>query len=88
MIHVNWRSQDSLLKEFAALDEPFQTLTSLELSSLQQQNVSALPDSFLGGCAPVLRSVNMDGIPHPSIGKLLSSTTNLVHVSLLRIPHP
>jgi hypothetical protein len=41
----------------------------------------------LGGCAPRLRSLHLNGIPYPSIGKLLSSTTNLVRLSLLYIPH-
>jgi len=83
----NGQFQDFLLKEFAAIDEPFAALTSLQLSSFQQENVSVLPASFLGGSAPRLRSLELDGIPYPSIGKLLSSTTNLVHLSLWRIPH-
>jgi len=78
--------QDSLLEEFAAIDEPFPALTSLYLFS-SGQNVPVLPDSFLGGSAPRLRSLDFDGIPYPSIGKLLSSTTNLVWLSLWNIPH-
>jgi len=49
--------------------------------------VPVLPDSFLGGSAPRLRTLHLNGIPYPSIGKLLSSTTNLVQLSLWRIPH-
>jgi len=79
--------QDSLLKEFAAMDKPFPALTSLELFSSQQQNVPVLPDSFLGGSAPCLRSLHLYGIPYPSIGKLLSSTTNLVRLFLWDIPY-
>ena len=82
----NGRFQDSFLKEFAAVDEPFLSLTSLHLSSLQLQNVTVLPNSFLGGSAPRLRSLSLEGIPYPSIGNLLSSTTNLVQLSLWRIP--
>ena len=78
--------QDSLLKEIAAIDEPFPALTSLTLLS-SQQNVTVLPDTFLGGSAPLLRHLYLDGIPYPSIGKLLLSTTNLVHLSLRDIPH-
>ena len=83
----NGQYQDFLLKEFAAIDEPFPALTSLQLSSFRRENVSVLPASFLGGSAPCLRSLELDGIPYPSIGKLLSSTTNLVHLSLWCIPH-
>ena len=82
----NWRFQDSLLEEFAAIDEPFPALTSLNLFSFVQ-NVPVLPDSFLGGSAPRLRLLGLYGIPYPSIGTLLSSTTNLIRLSLWAIPH-
>ena len=78
--------QESLLEEFAAIDEPFPALTSLVLVSYAP-NVPVLPDSFLGGSAPRLRSLALYGIPYPSIGKLLSSTTNLVRLILWNIPH-
>jgi len=77
--------QDSFLGEFAVIDEPFPELTSLMLIS-SRQNVLVLPDSFLGGSAPRLRSLDLYGIPYPSIGNLLSSTTTLVRLSLYRIP--
>ena len=77
--------QDSLLREFAAIDEPFPALTSLELISFGQ-DVPILPDSFLGGSAPLLQSLELAGIRYPSIGTLLSSTTNLVKLSLWNIP--
>ena len=80
------QSQDSLLEDFAAIDKPFPALTSLDLSSYAQ-NMPVLPDSFLGGSAPCLRSLKLIGIPYPSIGTLLSSTTNLVQLSLRDIPH-
>ena len=75
-----------LLKEFAAIDEPFPALTALNLFAFGP-NVPVLPDSFLGGSAPHLRSLELYGIPYPSIGTLLSSTTNLVQLHLLKIPH-
>jgi len=86
IFYYNEVFQDLLLEEFAAIDKPFPALTSLELASLAQ-NVPVLPDSFLGGSAPRLRRLSLDGIPYPSIGNLLSSTTNLVRLCLLRIPH-
>jgi hypothetical protein len=81
----DWKFQDSLLKEFAAIDEPFPALTSLELYSIGQ-NVPVLPGSFLGGSASRLRLLDLDGIPYPSMGRLLLSTTSLVRLSLRRIP--
>jgi len=86
IFYHNEQFQTSFLKEFTAIDEPFPALTNLYLSS-SEQNVPVLPDSFLGGSAPRLRSLDLRGIPYPSIGKLLSSTTNLVRLSLGRIPH-
>jgi len=85
--YSNWQHQDLLLEEFAAIDEPFPALTSLTIYSDQQQGVPVFPDSFLGGSAPRLRSLYLFGIPYPSIGKLLSSTTNLVRLSLYDIPN-
>ena len=85
--YYNEAFQDPLLEEFAEIDEPFPALTSLYLASYYARNVPVLPDSFLGGSAPRLRSLELFGIPYPSIGKLLSSTTNLVRLSLWRIPH-
>ena len=84
--YCNDQFGDSSWKEFAATDEPFPALTSLKLFAFGQ-NVPVLPDSFLGGYAPRLRLLHMDGIPYPSIGKLVSSTTNLVRIFLRRIPH-
>ena len=82
----NGQFQDSSLRELVAIDDPFPALTSLQLFS-HALNVPVLPDSFLGGSAPRLRSLHLAGIAYPSIGKLLSSTTNLVQLSLRRIPH-
>ena len=78
--------QDLLLKEFVAIDEPLPVLTSLRLTSWVE-NVPVLPDSFLGGSAPRLRSLYLYGVPYPSIGILLSSTANLVRLTLWDIPH-
>jgi hypothetical protein len=78
--------QDCLLNELAAIDKSFPALIALDLSSFGP-NMPVLPDSFLGGSAPRLRSLFLNGIPYPSVGKLLSSTTNLVRLSLRRIPH-
>jgi len=85
--YFNEELQDPLLEEFvAAIDEPFPALITLRLYS-SAQNMPVLPDSFLGGSAPRLRYLDFEGIPYPSIGNLLSSTTNLVRLSLLYIPH-
>ena len=66
ILYRNEQFQDSFLEEFAAIDEPFPALTILDLISLGQ-DVPVLPDSFLGGSAPRLRSLDLAGIPYPSL---------------------
>ena len=85
IFYANRQFGDSFLGNFAAIHKPFPELTSLTLIS-HGPNVPVLPDSFLGGSAPCLRSLNLNGIPYPSIGNLLSSTTNLVQLWLWDIP--
>jgi hypothetical protein len=49
--------------------------------------VSILPDSFLGGSAPRLQTLELSGIPFPSLEKLLLSTNYLVDLHLPNIPY-
>jgi hypothetical protein len=75
-----------LEKISAAMHEPFPELTHLLLWSYGE-TVSVLPDSFLGGSAPRLQVLSLEGIPFPGLPKLLLSATHLVHLYLERIPH-
>jgi hypothetical protein len=68
----------------AAMQVPFPELTHLAYSSRMEP---VLPDSFLGGSTPHLRSLMLDGIPFPGLLKLLLSTTHLVTLRLMEIPH-
>jgi F-box-like len=70
----------------AAMQVPFPELTDLDLHS-NGETVSALPDSFLGGSAPRLRYLELEGIPFPGLPKLLLSATQLVSLYLDNIPH-
>jgi len=63
---------------------PFPELTNLQLSSRDQDNI---PDTFLGGSAPRLRSLVLNFISFPGLLKLLLSATHLVHLHLRGIPH-
>jgi len=76
---------NSLLKEFAAMQEPFPALTKLWLRSFAD-NAPVLPDSFLGGSVPRLRELYLIGIPFPALPKLLLSTHDLVTLCLESIP--
>jgi len=77
---------DSLLKS-ATMKKRFPELTDLTLVS-NEDNAPIIPDSFLGGSAPRLRSLDFSGIPFPfpALGKLLLSATDLVACDLWHIP--
>jgi hypothetical protein len=70
----------------AAMQVPFPELTHLNLLS-NDGKVSVLPDSFLGGSAPRLQTLLLQGIPFPGLPKLLLSATHLVTLRLCNIPH-
>ena len=76
---------NSLLEELATTNGPFPALAELGLMSFEK-DPPTLPDSFLSGSAPRLRSLKLWGVPFPGIGKLLLSTHDLVNLSLKLIP--
>jgi hypothetical protein len=61
-------------------------LKSIQLSLADNEWPPVLPDSFLGGFAPCLRSLDLCGISFPVPQKLLLSTTDLVTLCLEDIP--
>jgi hypothetical protein len=69
----------------AAMEEPLPALTRLELVS-EDKTIPVVPDSFLGGAAPRLRSLYMTRIPFPGLPRLLSYATDLVDLELYDIP--
>jgi hypothetical protein len=71
-------------KVWAAMEQPFPALTHLKLRSRAEAPV--IPDSFLGGFAPRLRTLFLERIPFPGLPKLLLSATHLVHLYLWNIP--
>jgi F-box-like len=73
-------------KVLAEMQVPFPELTSLQLLSYNKP-VPIVPDSFLGGSAPRLRSLRLGGISFPGLPKLLLSATHLVYLHLFNIPH-
>ena len=85
------RIPSSLLERYIEMMQvPFPVLTSLELMSSDDEWPpvrAAIPDSFLGGLAQRLRLLDLNGIPFPALRKLLLTATDLVKLSLWRIPH-
>ena len=68
-----------------AMQEPYPALTTLELWS-DDEMTPVLPDTFLGGFAPCLQTISLEGIAFPALSKLLFSTVNLVSLLLDKIP--
>jgi hypothetical protein len=68
-----------------AMHKPFPKLTDLQLGIEDDGPGPILPDSFLGGTAPRLRSLELDCIPFPGLPKLLLSATHLVKLDLIGI---
>jgi F-box-like len=67
------------------MEYPFSALTSLRLLS-RKICAPPLSDSFLGGSAPRLQTLKLDGIPFPALANLLFSTHDLVTLDLQDIP--
>jgi hypothetical protein len=71
----------------AAMQQPFPELARLGLELERDGTVPVVPDSFLGGSAPRLEHLTLDGIPFPGLPRLLSSATHLANLTLWNIPH-
>ena len=71
----------------AAMQEPFQALTHLSLCLKDGETAPILPNSFLGGSAPCLQDIFLCRIPFPGLPTVSLSTTHLVNLCLLEIPH-
>jgi hypothetical protein len=78
----SWELEDI----WEAMQVPFPELTHLLLNHLEMVPVLPLSDSFLGGFAPRLRSLELNRIPYPGIPKLLLSATHLTCLDLNGIP--
>ena len=72
----------------SVMQEQFPALINLKLENvLHTRPPPVLPDGFLGGSAPRLRTLKLEFVAFPAIPKLLLSATGLVHLSLWRIPY-
>ncbi|KAF8502730.1 hypothetical protein F5888DRAFT_1904330 [Russula emetica] len=78
-------SQLEYLTSLAAIQIPFPELTHLRIKTYDSPE-PILPDSFLAGTAPRLRSLILDSIPFPGLPNLLLTATHLVDLQLSDIP--
>ena len=70
--------------------KPCQALESVRITVEDPTGPSILAhNTFLGGSAPHLREIKLDGIafPFPAVQQVLLSTNNLVELQLFNIPH-
>jgi hypothetical protein len=84
---LNYHTTSKIEKLWTAMQVPFPELERLYLSFGHTSYGPVLLDSFLGGSAPRLRYLCLDGIPFPGLPKLLLSASHLVHLYLHHIPH-
>ncbi|KAH9971573.1 hypothetical protein BGW80DRAFT_445628 [Lactifluus volemus] len=81
------RIQIPLERLVAVMQEPFPELESLSLQMYRPgKTVPALPNTFLGGSAPRLRSLDLRHISFPTLPRLLLSSNDLVDLTLYWIP--
>ena len=80
-INLRCSKSSNFEKLWTGMQVPFPELEILRLS-VGGSTAPRLPDSFLGGSAPRLRSLTLDSIPFPGLPKLLLSATHLVKLSL------
>jgi len=72
----------------SVMEVPFPELTNLRLTLDEMDRiVPVLSDLFLGGSAPRLQHLELDGFSFPGLPNLLLSATGLVSLELRRIPH-
>ena len=82
-----WRVPSSQWETvLAAMQKSFPSLTRLQLE-FNDETTPDIPASFLGGSAPRLQRLFLNGVPFPGLPKLLLSATDLVYLCLWRIPY-
>ena len=84
-IHLFDIRRPVLERLLTVVHEPFPVLTKFLLTSTDE-SVTVLPETFLGGFAPRLRSLELTGIPFPSFPKFILGFTHIVVLRLEAIP--
>jgi hypothetical protein len=85
---IDLRFTDSIVESITeTVQEPFLALRRIQMTSVDAKEPPVLAN-FLGGSAPLLEGINLDGIavPFPAMRRLLLSTNNLTWLRLINIP--
>jgi hypothetical protein len=84
---IKLAATSSLLGMVASVMQvPFLTLTDLYLLSKDRNVPVILPDAFLGGSAPELHQIYLEGVSFTALPTLLLSANDLVYLRLEDIP--
>jgi hypothetical protein len=75
-----------LEKVLPAMRQPFSEMAYL-LLHCEDDTAPVIPDSFISGCAPRLRYLELERIPFPRLPKLLLSAIHIIELHLSIIPH-
>jgi len=88
-VHIRDIDGSALEKLAAVMDEPFPALRYFYLSSSSSfgVSVSIVPEKFLVGSAPRLRTFILSGIPFLSFPKFVFSATRIESLAFLDIPN-
>ena len=87
-ISIEYINGSVLEKLAVAMQQPFPTLKCCCLgSSEDSESVPVLPETFLGGSAPLLETFDLDGLPFPTFPRFISSSTHIRYLSIYDIPH-
>ena len=83
-IRLNSLTRFDFMRFSILMNYPFSALTYLSLGSIGSiyDDEFVLPDGFLGGSAPSLRTLLLERVAFPALPKLLLST---IHISTLRL---
>ena len=74
-----------LIEVATTMQQPYPILTHLHLEWTNKRP-PAFPSGFLGGSAPCLQYIHLDGIVFPALSTFLLSTSDLVRLILRNIP--
>ena len=84
-ISINNINGSALEQLVAAMHQPLPALNDLRLVSFDQ-SAPMLPETFLGGSAPLLKFFDLSGIPFPTFPRFILSSTHIRRLSIYDVP--
>jgi F-box-like len=77
----------ALEKLAAAIRQPLPTLKHFRLTSLRVEPTPVLPETILGGSAPLVEGFELYGTPFPTFPQFILSSTHIRNLSIFDVPH-